>query len=202
MCRFVTQRVIVHRSWKRRSWKRPRTKFVEFAVDQRGYPLSWIHRILSVTHRFDRSPRRAISREIEKKRILGESVTLKGNHLFNRDKFERRARFFLLSRIFFLQQEECFFHRRIVIRRPGRNDSANGTTLAVVSSPREDWWREREGGGKKKIITPFANPFRWKLLERIPSATRSRWKFILSPPIVRRARNYRAKLGRNVASCN
>lgn len=160
MYRFVTQRVIVHRS-SRRSSKRPRTKFVEFAVDQRGYPLSWIHRILSVTHRFDRSPRRAISREIEKKRILGESVTLKGNHLFNRDKFERRARFFLLSRIFFLQQEECFFHRRIVIRRPGRNDSANGTTLAVVSSRRATRrLMKRKRGGKKKIITPFANPFR------------------------------------------
>lgn len=152
MCRFVTQRVIVHRSWKRRSWKRPRTKFVEFAVDQRGYPLSWIHRILSVTHRFDRSPRRAISREIEKKRILGESVTLKGNHLFNRDKFERRARFFLLSRIFFLQQEECFFHRRIVIRRPGRNDSANGTTLAVVSSRRATrrLMKRKRGRGEEK----------------------------------------------------
>lgn len=156
MCRFVTQRVIVHRS-SRRSSKRPRTKFVEFAVDQRGYPLS-----RNLSNSLCNAQIRSISstcniarnREEKNSRPLKEiisSIGINSNDV-------RASFFFLVSSS---SNRRNVSSTRIVIRRPGRNDSANGTTLAVVSSRRATRrLMKRKRGGKKKIITPFANPFR------------------------------------------
>lgn len=154
-------------------------------------------------------PRR---REMEKnekeflRRLNDESVTFKGNRLSNRINSNASFFFFffLLPRIFFLQ-EEMFLPRGLWLGVPDEMTPQMDSTLAVVSSRRATRRLIKEKReGKKKIITPFANPFRWKLfavrLSRGFCATRSRSKFILSTVLVIIV--CRARLGWNLASCN